>query len=235
MLTTTVTRVGLPAQAPPRDTIILIVADGDGGGSWLSRQLCVRGYMTVAVRSAAEALALVRAGAPHLLIFDLEQSRRGDNVVPCVRASSATIPVIVLADPERVDVVTMLEGGADDFLAKPYDIEELCARIRARLRPPATREVEELGAGDLCLDLQSRRCTIRNRVVDLTTREFELTETFLRHPNQVLTRDQLLAHLWGPGLASSSNVIDVYVGYLRRKLGTDIIHTVRGIGYRLAA
>jgi DNA-binding response OmpR family regulator len=120
-------------------------------------------------------------------------------------------------------------------MAKPFRFEELLARVRLRLAGARQGEVTVLTAGDLSLDLRTRRASVRGRTVDLSAREFALAETFLRHPGQVLAREQLLSSVWGYDFDPGSNVVDVYVRYLRRKLGADRIETVRGMGYRLAS
>ncbi len=129
------------------------------------------------------------------------------------------------------DTVTGLKGGADDYMPKPFSSGELVARIRLRLRQVGDSTGTELGAGGVSLDLRARRV----RTTDLSAREFVLLETFLRHPGQVLTREQLLSHVWAYDFDPGSNVVDVYVRYLRRKVGADAIEKVRGMGYRLRA
>jgi two-component system, OmpR family, copper resistance phosphate regulon response regulator CusR len=133
------------------------------------------------------------------------------------------------------DKVQGLDLGADDYLTKPFAFDELLARLRARLRPRDSSEASVLRAGDVALDLHSRRARVGDRQIDLTAREFALLETFLRHPGQVLSREQLLNRVWGLDFDPESNVVDVYVRYLRRKLGDGVIQTVRGMGYRLTA
>ena len=118
-------------------------------------------------------------------------------------------------------------------MTKPFRFEELLARVRLRLRGEATAEATVLTVGEVALDLRSRRATHRSRTIDLTAREFALLETFLRHPGQVLSREQLLSRVWGYDFDPGSNVVDVYVRYLRKKLGDGVIETVRGMGYRL--
>jgi DNA-binding response OmpR family regulator len=146
------------------------------------------------------------------------------------------MPVLILTARDGVeDTVAGLEGGADDYVTKPFRFEELLARIRLRLRDERASEVTVLSAGDVVLDLRSRRASVGDRVVELTAREFALAEVFLRHAGQVLSREQLLSHVWGYDFDPGSNVVDVYVRYLRRKLGDGVIETVRGMGYRLAA
>jgi DNA-binding response OmpR family regulator len=132
------------------------------------------------------------------------------------------------------DTVAGLEGGADDYMPKPFRFEELLARIRLRLRVEPAGEVTVLSHGDLSLDLRTRRATAAGVEVDLSAREFALAEAFLRNPGQVLSREQLLSRVWGYDFDPGSNVVDVYVRYLRNKLGAERFVTVRGMGYRLA-
>jgi len=145
------------------------------------------------------------------------------------------VPVIILTARSSVDdTVAGLEGGADDYMAKPFRFEELLARVRLRLRSePGTVETTVLTCGDLSLDLRSRRVTAGDTEVDLSAREFALLETFMTHPGQVLSREQLLSRVWGYDFDPGSNVVDVYVRYLRRKIGAAHLETVRGMGYRL--
>ena len=144
------------------------------------------------------------------------------------------MPVIILtARNETADTVAGLEGGADDYVRKPFAFDELLARVRLRLRGEGRPEPTVLRCGDLSLDLRTRRAQSGSDVVELTGREFALAEVFLRHPDQVLTREQLLSQVWGFDFDPGSNVVDVYVRYLRRKLGERRIQTLRGAGYRL--
>jgi len=149
-------------------------------------------------------------------------------------------PIIILTGRDDIqDKVTGFEVGADDYVTKPFRFEELLARIRARLRVPA---VSSQGQSDsvlqirgITLDLRTRRLKADGGLIDLSAREFTLLETFMRHPNQVMSREQLLDLVWGYDYAPGSNIVDVYVGYLRKKLGSDLIETVRGMGYRLCS
>ena len=153
-----------------------------------------------------------------------------------LREAEVGMPVIILTARDSVtDTVAGLEGGADDYIAKPFRFEELLARVRLRLRADRQPEVTVLRVADLALDLRTRRAYVGERSVDLSAREFALAEVFCRHPGQVLTREQLLSHVWGYDFDPGSNVVDVYVRYLRRKIGADRIETVRGTGYRLRA
>jgi two-component system copper resistance phosphate regulon response regulator CusR len=142
--------------------------------------------------------------------------------------------VIILTARDSVsDTVYGLEGGADDYVPKPFRFEELLARVRARLREDRTPEATVLRVGDAALDLRTRRLSHEDRAVELSAREFALAEIMFRHPGQVLTREQLLSNVWGYDYDPGSNIVDVYVGYLRKKLGGRLIKTVRGVGYRL--
>ena len=160
----------------------------------------------------------------------------GFTVLRRLRQAQQTMPVIVLTARDSVtDTVAALEGGADDYMAKPFRFDELLARIRLRLRAERTPEVSVLQARRASASTcgpGGRSWTVAR--VDLSAREFSLAELFLRHPDQVLSREQLLSHVWGYDFDPASNVVDVYVGYLRKKLGADAIETVRGMGYRLA-
>ena len=144
------------------------------------------------------------------------------------------MPVIVLTARDGVeDTVRGFERGADDYVTKPFRFEELLARLRARLRDPQPAAPLVLESSRVSLDLRSRRAAVDGRVIELTAREFSLLETLMRHAGQVLSREQLLSHVWGYDFDPGSNVVDVYIRYLRRKLGADVIETVRGMGYRL--
>jgi DNA-binding response OmpR family regulator len=160
----------------------------------------------------------------------------GFTVLRRLREARVDIPVVILTARDSVrDTVAGLEGGADDYIPKPFAFEEVLARVRLRLRGDRAPEATMLRVGDLTLDLRTRRAHVADRTVDLTAREFALAEVFCRHPDQVLSREQLLSNAWGFDFDPESNVVDVYVRYLRRKLGPDRIETVRGVGYRMRA
>jgi two-component system copper resistance phosphate regulon response regulator CusR len=216
-------------------TRILIAEDEERIVSFLEKGLRAGGYSTVAVASGPEALALARDDTFDLLLLDLGlPGMDGHAVLRGIRARGERMPVVILTARDGVDdTVHGLEGGADDYVTKPFRFEELLARIRLRLRDSAAPETTVLVAGDIALDLRSRRASVGERVVELTSREFALLETFLRHPDYVLSREQLLSHVWGYDFDPGSNVVDVYVRYLRKKLGNEAIETVRGMGYRL--
>jgi DNA-binding response OmpR family regulator len=169
-----------------------------------------------------------------LLILDMGlPSQEGYHILQALRARGKTLPVIVLTGRRDRGAALCLEGGADDYLTKPFDFDELVARIRARLREVGTDEPEALSRGGVRLELKTRRASVGDRTADLTTREFSLLETFLRHPNQILTREQIASQVWGYYVDPNTNLVSVYIGALRRKLGADVIETVRGEGYRL--
>lgn len=216
-------------------TRVLIAEDEERIVSFLHKGLRASGYSTVAVDTGPDAVALARDDAFDLLILDLGlPGLDGQEVLRRIRERGERMPVIILTARDGVmDTVTGLEQGADDYMTKPFRFEELLARIRLRLRSDPLPETTVLTAGNVSLDLHSRRASIGSRVEELTAREFALLEVFLRHPGQVLSREQLLSHVWGYDFDPGSNVVDVYVRYLRRKLDDDVIQTVRGMGYRL--
>ncbi|HET9658037.1 MAG TPA: response regulator transcription factor [Kineosporiaceae bacterium] len=215
---------------------ILVAEDEVRISSFVEKGLRAAGFHPTVVDDGAEAYSYAMSGAFDLLILDLGLPLTdGFTVLRRLRESRNQIPVIILTARSSVtDTVAGLEGGADDYMAKPFRFEELLARIRLRLRSDGrSPELTVLRCGELALDLRTRRATVDGRTVDLSSREFALAEMFLRHAGQVLSREQLLSHVWGYDFDPGSNVVDVYVRYLRRKLGRDRIETVRGAGYRL--
>lgn len=214
---------------------ILIAEDEARIASFVEKGLKSNGYTTWTVDNGPEALSLARSDSFDLLVLDIGLPvLDGFSVLRELRRASAEIPVVILTARDGVeDTVAGLEGGADDYLTKPFRFEELLARIRARLRSTGPGEATRLEVGDAVLDLRTRLVHVGDRPHELTAREFALAELLFRHPGQVLTREQILSHVWGYDYDPGSNVVDVYVGYLRRKLGTGRIATVRGMGYRL--
>jgi two-component system, OmpR family, copper resistance phosphate regulon response regulator CusR len=212
---------------------VLVVEDEDLIASFLLKGLRASGYAVDRASKGAEALEL--AGDADLVILDLGlPDMDGLDVLRALRERRIVAPVIVLtARGDIDDRVRGLDLGADDYLPKPFAFDELLARIRARLRPERDRPSSLLVAGGIELDLLTREASAGGQSVDLTAREFSLLETLLRHPGQVLSREQLLSRVWGLDFDPQSNRVDVYIGYLRRKLGADRIETVRGTGYRL--
>jgi two-component system, OmpR family, copper resistance phosphate regulon response regulator CusR len=214
---------------------ILIVEDEARITAFLEKGLKANGFVTTVAADASDGLAQARTGGFDLVILDLGlPDRDGMDVLRELRETDTRTPVIILTARDGVaDTVSGLESGADDYVPKPFRFEELLARVRRRLRDERAPEPTVLESGDAALDLRSRRVTVASRSVELTAREFALAEMFFRHPGQVLSREQLLSHVWGYDYDPGSNVVDVYVGYLRKKLGEGRIATVRGMGYRL--
>jgi DNA-binding response OmpR family regulator len=213
---------------------ILIAEDDQHIGSFLEKGLRAGGFSTVLVDSGEHALTFGLNGGFDLLILDMHlPDLEGFDVLQELRARGKRLPVLVLTGRNERDVVACLEAGADDFMKKPFSFDELMARVRARLREPGSDEPHVLRVGGVRLDGQTRRVTVDDRSVELTAREFRLLEVFLRHAEQVLSREQLLSQVWGYDFDPATNVVNVYVNLLRKKLGADVIETVRGVGYRL--
>jgi DNA-binding response OmpR family regulator len=217
-------------------TRILIAEDESRIVAFLEKGLRAAGYSTVAVGSGRDAAALARDDSFDFMILDLGlPDLDGQRVLSAIRDRGERLPVLILTARDGVeDTVRSLEGGADDYMTKPFRFEELLARVRLRLRDENDTEATVLTAGSITLDLRTRRASTDRGTIELTAREFALLETFIRHRGQVLSREQLLSHVWGYDFDPNSNVVDVYVRYLRRKLGDDMIETARGMGYRLA-
>jgi DNA-binding response OmpR family regulator len=215
---------------------ILIAEDEPRLSSFLEKGLRAAGYNTTVIDDGVRAATMARDDEFDLLILDIGlPGQDGFAVLRTIRGRGEKLPVLILtARDEIVDTVTGLDSGADDYVTKPFVFEELLARVRARLRAPEQDDSAlELTGGGVRLDVLTRRAEVDGDEVELTAKEFTLLETFLRHPGQVLSREQLLSHVWGYDFDPGSNVVDVYVGYLRRKLGSERFETVRGMGYRL--
>lgn len=216
-------------------TGILVAEDEPRISSFIAKGLRATGWSPTVVDDGPTAYDYAMSGDFDLMVLDIGLPRMdGFTVLRRMREAGNDLPVIILTARDSVtDTVAGLEGGADDYMAKPFRFEELVARIRLRLREERGPEAVVLRAGNLALDLRTRQLAVGHRVVDLSAREFALAETFLRNPGQVLTREQLLSRVWGYDFDPGSNVVDVYVGYLRRKVGAQYVVTVRGMGYRL--
>jgi DNA-binding response OmpR family regulator len=213
---------------------ILIVEDEQRISSFVSKGLRANGFATVVVSTGEQALARLRGDEFDLVILDIGlPGIDGYEVLRELRSWDAAIQVVMLTARDEVDdTVHGLEVGADDYITKPFRFEELLARVRARLRSERATTSTTIEAGDCVLDVRTRRLSVAGTEVELTAREFTLAEAFFSHPGQVLSREQLLSRVWGFDYDPGSNVVDVYVGYLRKKMGNDRIVTVRGMGYR---
>lgn len=214
---------------------ILIAEDEPNIIRFLAKGLAAEGHVTTSAPDGPAALYLAQTGEFDLMLLDLGlPGRDGLEVLTELRRQQVRLPVIVLTARNATDdVVTGLDHGADDYIGKPFRLAELLARVRLQLRPQTSREEFVLRDGDLSLDLRTRQAHAGTRTIDLSSREFALAEMFLRHPGQVLSREQLLSHVWGYDYDPSSNIVEVYVRYLRNKIGADRIVTLRGAGYRL--
>jgi len=220
---------------------ILIVEDEPRIASFVAKGLRADGHVATVVGDGRAGLDEAMSGNHDLVILDIGlPGMDGFEVLEHLRAQGSAVPVIVLTARDSVtDTVSALEGGADDYMPKPFRFAELLARVRIRLRPgpgadPRSRD-EALTAGGVRLDLRTRRATVDGRQTDLSAREFALAEIFMLNAGQVLSREQLLDQVWGFDFDPGSNVVDVYVGYLRRKFGAAAIETVRGMGYRFTS
>jgi DNA-binding response OmpR family regulator len=215
-------------------TRILIAEDEPSISAFVRRGLESAGFDTVIAEDGERALQEALSGDVDLVLLDIGLPiMDGFEVIQRVRAAGSAIPVIMLtARTSTRDTVEGLESGANDYVPKPFTFEELLARVRRRLSDAAPRRSYALSRGDVELDLLARRITVGGQEIDLSAREFTLAEQFLRHPGEVLTREWLLSEVWGMNFDPGSNVVDVYVRYLRGKLGHDRITTVRGVGYR---
>jgi len=214
---------------------ILIAEDEERIASFLEKGLRANGFTTAVATDGHEAVALARSGGFDLMILDLGlPGRDGSDVLRELREWDRRTPVLILTARDSIsDKVAGLEAGADDYVTKPFRFEELLARVRVRLRDERIPEPTMLRAGRCALDLRTRRLLVDGTSIELTAREFALAEMFFRHPGHVLSREQLLSNVWGYDYDPGSNVVDVYVGYLRKKIGEERIATVRGIGYQL--
>jgi two-component system, OmpR family, response regulator MprA len=217
---------------------ILVVEDDPQMRSLLTRSLTYEGYQVEAIAGGKEALQRIELATPDLVLLDL-MLPDVDGLEVCRRLRATTeLPVLMLTARRSLpDKVDGFNSGADDYLVKPFALEELLVRVKALLRRRGQGAASHLRFADLAMDLASREVQRGERRINLTAKEFDLLELFLRHPRQVLRRDMIFDRLWGYDFGGESNIIDVYVRYLRAKLGAggepELIHTVRGLGYVL--
>jgi DNA-binding response OmpR family regulator len=218
---------------------ILLVEDEVKLARFLELELTSEGYQVSVAHDGMDGLTLARESSPDLAILDwMLPGLSGLELCRRLRSTGSKVPVILLTAKDEVsDRVAGLDAGADDYVVKPFSIEELLARIRAHLRRTNEPNINLLQFEDLSLDHQTREVFRGSRAIELTAKEFDLLEYLLRHPRQVITRDQILEKVWGYDFMGDSNIIEVYIRYLRLKLEDNgekrLIHTIRGVGYAL--
>jgi two-component system, OmpR family, response regulator len=216
---------------------VLVVEDEARLAAALQRGLQAEGFAVDVAGDGLRGLDLARHGGYDAMILDVMlPGLSGYRVVRQLRAEEQWLPVLMLSAKDgEYDQADGLDCGADDYLTKPFSYVVLLARLRALLRRGARERPVVLAHGDVELDPAERRVTVGGRAVVLTAREFALLEYLMRHPGEVVSKTELLDHVWDAALETAPNAVEVYVGYLRRKIGRDRLETVRGAGYRLAA
>ena len=218
--------------------LVLLIEDDPAIVRFLERGLAAHGHGTLTAEDGEEGARLAAAEPVDLVLLDIMLPRLdGHQTLRRIRLRRPDLPVLMLTARDEVQQkVSALDGGANDYLTKPFDLEELLARMRALTRRPDQAWSSRMEFGDLKVDLRSRRVWRGGRQVDLSSREFALLEYFMSHPGQVLSRQQILSAVWDYAFDPGSNVVDVYVRYIRSKLDRggepSVIHTVRGTGYR---
>ncbi len=214
---------------------ILIAEDEARIASFVEKGLRAAGFAVTVTADGRDALAQAQTDQFDLMILDVGlPGRDGFDILQTLRSEANPIAVIMLtARDSAADTLNGLEGGADDYMSKPFRFDELLARVRLRLKDAQPGPAGALRVRGLELDLKTRRISVDGTWHDLSGREFALAEEFLRHPDQVLSREQLLSRVWGLDFDPGSNVVEVYVRYVRAKIGADRIETIRGMGYRL--
>ncbi len=219
-------------------TRILIIEDDEAILRFLRRGLAYEGYIVDTAADGLSGLTMARDHPPDIVVLDwMLPGLDGLEVCRRLRAGGP-IPILMLTAKDAVHSrVQGLDAGADDYMVKPFELDELLARIRALMRRAQPSRPKVLRFSDLTLDTGTRQAARGERIINLTAKEYELLELFLRHPRQVLTRDMIFDHVWGYDFGGESNIIEVYVRYLRQKLEASeenrLIHTVRGMGYVL--
>jgi len=219
---------------------ILIVEDEAGVAGFVEQGLTEAGYAVDVARDGSEGLEYALAFEYDVMVLDIMLPKmNGLDLLHEIRDKRVKVPVLLLTARDGVDDrVKGLDVGADDYLVKPFAFPELLARIRALLRRPPLQSGNLLNMNDLEMDVTQREVRRAGKKIELSPREFSLLELLLRHPNQVLTRTQIVEHVWNFDFYGDTNVVDVYIGYLRRKIDSGfvppLIQTVRGVGYRLS-
>jgi DNA-binding response OmpR family regulator len=218
---------------------ILIAEDEPRISAFIEKGLRAQGFTTTVGCNAADVLNLAQSNEFDLIVLDLGlPGGDGLEVLETLRGQGIQTPIIILtARDDLNDKLAGLGGGADDYMTKPFRFEELLVRIQLRMKPKSIASSSDdnllLVAEGVVLNLRTRTAMVNDREIELPSREFILAETFFQHPGQILTRQQLLDRVWGYDYDPGSNIVDVYVGYLRKKLGSELFETVRGVGYRL--
>ena len=217
---------------------ILIIEDDEGILRVLRRALTYDGYQVETALEGELGLSQARDWRPDMVILDLMLPGMDGLEVTQRLRTEGNIPILMLTAKDNItDRVQGLDAGADDYMTKPFDLDELLARVRALLRRTQLERAPVLTFNDLTLDTSTRLATRRGRAIALTAKEYDLLELFMRHPRQVMTREMIFDRVWGYDFGGESNVLDVYIRYLRQKLEnegeTRLIHTVRGVGYVL--
>lgn len=221
------------------DCKILVVEDEAKLAQFIELELKYEGYKVTVANDGLSGLAAARETNPDLIILDwMLPGISGLEICRRLRDTGSKVPIVLLTAKDEVsDRVAGLDAGADDYVVKPFSIEELFARVRAHLRRTQEEETDVLQFGDLRMNVSTREIYRGDRLIELTAKEFDLLEYLLSHPRQVLTRDQILERVWGYDFVGDSNIIEVYIRYLRLKLEADkekrLIQTVRGVGYVL--
>jgi DNA-binding response OmpR family regulator len=218
---------------------ILLMEDDLKLAHFLQLELSLEGYQILVAHDGLSGLTIAREQSPDLILLDwMMPEMTGVEVCRRLRATGCKVPIVLItAKDDVVDRVAGLDAGADDYVLKPFSIEELLARVRAHLRRNCEDGTDRLQFADLSLDRRTREVCRDGRAIELTAKEFDLLEYLLTHPKQVFTREQILEQVWGYDFMGDSNIIEVYVRYLRLKLEKDgrdrLIHTIRGVGYTL--
>ena len=215
---------------------ILLIEDDEAIVRMLRRGLAYEGYQVETALDGETGLSLARDHHPDLVVLDLMLPGM-DGLEVCQRLrGGSNVPILMLTAKDTIqDRVQGLDAGADDYLVKPFELDEMLARLRALLRRTQTERVQVLTFADLTLDTSTRQAIRKGRIISLTAKEYDLLELFMRHPRQVLTREMIFDRVWGYDFGGESNVLDVYIRYLRQKLEIEgeqrLLHTVRGVGY----